>query len=112
MKAYESFSEWKNDQLDKNQKLITALQRLIKKTAPHFTTTVKWGQGCWVNENKPRVYIHAEDDGVQLGFYNGSSLKDPQDLLEGQGKFVRFIRIHTSKDIDAKAFADLILQVA
>jgi len=111
MKSYESFSDWKKDQSAKNQKLINSLQRLIKKIAPHLTTTVKWGQGCWVDNDKPKIYIHTEADHVQFGFYSGSSLKDSYKLLAGKGKYVRFIKIYSPEDINPKAFSDLIKQV-
>lgn len=111
MKTYGSFSEWKKDQSASNQKLISALERLIKKTAPRLVTTVKWGQGCWTDGNSHRLFIHAEDDHVQFGFYNGSSLKDPHKLLAGNGKYVRHVKVRTVKDIDRETFTDLIVQV-
>jgi hypothetical protein len=111
MKAYESFSEWKKDQSTRNKKLIGELARLVKKEAPQFTATVKWGQGCWVSGNVPKIYIHAEDDHVQFGFYSGASLNDPEKLLVGSGKYVRHIKVRTAKDIDPAAFADLISQL-
>ena len=112
MKKYESFADWKKDQSAKNKRLIGALQRLIKATAPHLTTTVKWGQGCFVDGDAPKIYIHTEDDHVQLGFYAGASLDDPEDLLNGSGKYVRHVKVCTAKDIQPKAFAALIKQVA
>lgn len=110
MKNYTSFSEWREDQSDRNQELIKELQALIKKTAPQLTTTVKWGQGCWVDSNSPRVFIHTEDDHVQLGFYNGSSLKDPEELLSGNGKYVRFIKVYNQEAIDPDEYTALIQQ--
>lgn len=111
MKAYASFAAWKKDQSTKNRKLIGAMQRLIKKEAPHFKTIVKWGQGCWVSANSARIFIHTEYDHIQFGFYGGSSMKDPLKLLIGKGKYVRHVKIRTAKDIDMKAFAKLIEQV-
>lgn len=110
MKNYASFSEWREDQLDRNQELITELQALVEKVAPQLTTTVKWGQGCWIDGDSPRVFIHTEDDHVQLGFYNGSSLKDPEGLLSGNGKYVRFIKVYKQEDIDQNQYTALILQ--
>lgn len=110
MKAYGSFAEWKQDQSARNQRLIGALQRLIKKTAPHLETTVKWGQGAWVAAGAPKVYIHAEPDHVQLGFYAGSSLRDPKGLLVGKGRFVRHVKVRSARDIDEAAFVAWILQ--
>lgn len=111
MKAYASFADWKKDQSAKNQKLIGAMQRLIKKQAPGFDTIVKWGQGCWVSGTSPRIFIHTEIDHIQFGFYAGSSMKDPLKLLTGKGQYVRHVKIRTAKDIDTKAFASLIEQV-
>ncbi|HEX2879192.1 MAG TPA: DUF1801 domain-containing protein [Polyangiaceae bacterium] len=111
MKAYASFAEWKKDQSAKHQRLVGALQRMIKGVAPHLVTTVKWGQGCFVDGDEPKLYIHAEPDHLQLGFYRGASLKDPAKLLAGKGKYVRHVKIRTPKDIDALALSRLIVQV-
>jgi hypothetical protein len=110
MKAYASFLDWKKDQSAKNQKLIRALERLVKKIAPGLTTTVKWGQGCWIKGVVPKIYIHAEDTHVQFGFYNGASLKDSDKVLNGKGKYVRHIKVNSLKDIDQEVFTDFIQQ--
>ena len=69
MKAYASFADWKKDQSQKNQRLIGALQRVVKGTAPHLSTTVKWGQGCFADGDVHKMFIHTEEDHVQFGFY-------------------------------------------
>lgn len=110
MKNYASFSEWSKAQSEVNQDLIKRLKELIDRTAPQLTTTVKWGQGCWVDGATPRVFIHTEDDHVQLGFYNGSSLSDPRKLLSGNGKYVRFIKVYSPDDIEPEAYGRIIEQ--
>lgn len=110
MKAYDSWSDWRADQSAEHQGLIDTLAQVIESTAPHLTTTVKWGQGCWTDNNAPRVFIHCADDHVRLGFYNGSSLEDPECLLSGNGKYVRAIRVHSTDDIQPEDFAGLIKQ--
>jgi len=111
MKVYESFSDWKKDQSAKNKRLIGALELLVKKTAPHLNTSVKWGQGCWLDGKEPKMYMHTEDDHVQFGFYRGATMKDPNKLLHGSGKYVRHIKVRSVKDVDAQSFGELILQV-
>jgi len=111
MKAYASFSEWKRDQSAENQKLITALARLVRRTAPELTPTVKWGQGCWTLQDAPKVYIHAEPDHVQFGFYAGSMLQDHAGLLVGSGKHVRHVKVFATKGIPRKALVDFLQQV-
>lgn len=108
MKNYADFSEWYKDQSGENKKLIEKLRVIIEQTAPQLVTTVKWGQGCWVDNHTPRVFIHTEEDHVQLGFYNGTSLEDPHGLLSGNGKYVRFIKVYDSEDINSKSYSQLI----
>ena len=43
---------------------------------------------------------------------HGSKLKDPKQLLEGEGAYVRHIKVRTTKDIDERAFAALLRQAA
>ena len=111
MKSYASFAEWKGDQSAKNQRLIGALSRLVKETAPELTPTVKWGQGCWTMGTAPRVYIHAEPDHVQFGFYAGSKLEDPGGLLVGSGKYVRHVKVFATQNLPREALAALLEQV-
>lgn len=111
MKAYASFDEWHRDQSATNQRLITALSEIVKKTAPEFTLTVKWGQGCWTLGDAPKVYMHAEPDHVQFGFYAGATLNDPEGLLVGSGKHVRHVKVFTTQDIPQEALVALLEQV-
>lgn len=111
MKAYASFAEWKRDQSEANQRLIASLAAIVKKTAPDFTQTVKWGQGCWTQGPTPKIYIHAKPDHVQFGFYAGSKLKDPARLLVGSGQYVRHVKVSGTKDIQRDALVALIKQL-
>lgn len=110
MKAYASYAEWRKDQSAGNKKLIIALEKVIKKAGPKLEPIVKWGQGCWTLDGKPKTYIHADDGYVQIGFYKGSALNDPDGLLEGKGKYVRFIKVMQVKDINEKAYLALLNQ--
>lgn len=112
MKAYASFEHWKRDQTDQHQRLITQLTKVIEKTAPQFERFVKWGQGCWIQDNRPKVFIHCASDHLQFGFYVGSQLKDPKKLLVGNGAWVRHIKVFTTKDIKIHDFSKLIKQVS
>jgi hypothetical protein len=49
---------------------------------------------------------------VQFGFIRGASLADPRGLLEGDGQYVRHIKVHTLDDIDEAAFGALLRQAA
>lgn len=111
MKHYNSFSDWKKDQSKKNQKLISKVSAVIGDIAPKLDTTVKWGQGCWTENKNHKFFIHCKQDHIQFGFYIGSTLRDPKNLLQGTGKFVKHIKLFSSKDIDEIALKNLIKQV-
>ena len=110
MKSYETFDDWASDQSLGHRKLIGVLRKLVNKTAPTLSETVKWGNGCWVGEEWPVIFIFAGYDVLQFGFFGGSDLaaSDPKKLLKGNGKFIRHIPVEKIQSIDETAFKKLI----
>lgn len=112
MKAYATFDLYLKDQPSRNQAVIRALRRFVKRVEPGLEEAVKWGNGCWVKDAKPVAYVYAAPDYTQFGFMHGAKLRDPHQLLEGNGAYVRHIKVRTPKDIDEAAFAALLRQAA
>ncbi|MEQ1913145.1 MAG: DUF1801 domain-containing protein [Vicinamibacterales bacterium] len=112
MKSYETFDEYLGDQSSANQNVIRSLRRFVKRVAPHLQESVKWGNGCWLNVKEPIAYVYSAPDHVQFGFVMGSSLKDPQKLLHGEGTFVRHIKVFRRSDVDERSFGALLLEAA
>ena len=110
MKAYATFELYLEDQRPKNQAVIRALRKFVRKVEPKLDEAVKWGNGCWVKDEQPVAYVYSAPDYTQFGFFHGSKLADPRKLLEGKGAFVRHIKLRTPKDIDEAAFAALLRQ--
>jgi hypothetical protein len=54
------------------------------------------------------VYIMGHSDYVNLGFFHGVNLSDPDSLLEGTGKKLRHIKVRTLAGADAPAVRALI----
>jgi hypothetical protein len=112
MKAHATFDLYQADQPPANQKIIRALRRFVKRTAPELQESVKWGNGCWLKGKAPVAYVYSADGYVQLGFFRGASLADPRGLLEGKGEYVRHVKVRKVADIDAVAFGALLRQAA
>ena len=112
MKRYASFDDYLAGQSPRNQTIIRALRRFVKKVAPDLEESVKWGNGCWVKGKVPVSYVYSAPDHLQFGFFGGSALEDPRGLLEGEGKFVRHIKLRKAVDIDERAFGALLRQAA
>jgi hypothetical protein len=110
MKAYATFDLYLADQSPKNKTIIRALRAFVKRTAPKLEETVKWGNGCWVKDKRPVLYVYSDRGYVQLGFFHGAALTDKLGLLEGNGQYVRHIKVRSTADIDPTAFAVLVRQ--
>jgi hypothetical protein len=48
-------------------------------------------------------YIGVQRNYVNLGFHHGASLRDPQGILEGDGKQMRHIKIRSMEDVMSPA---------
>ena len=112
MKAYATFDLYLKDQPAKNRSLIRALRVFVRKTAPKLAESVKWGNGCWVKGKVPIAYVYSAPDHVQFGFVRGSSLDDPKKLLQGNGQYVRHVKVRKLEDIDRKAFTAFLREAA
>lgn len=110
MKKFSTFAQWAADQHARQKKMISAIRKLVKKTAPTLVESVKWGNGVWLGEEWPVAFLHAKDDHLQFGFFSGSDLSDPKGLLKGSGKYIKHIKVYTLDDIDEAAFARFIRQ--
>ena len=47
---------------------------------------------------------------VNIGFFRGSILEDPQGLLQGDGKYMRHVKLRPGVAVDAGALASLITE--
>lgn len=110
MKSYDSFQDWIDDQSAGNQAVIKALRALIRKAAPKLQEAVKWGNGCFIGQNNGVIYLYADKEWVQYGFFNGVSLADPKKKLEGKSQYIRHIKVRKPSDIDAPYFIKLLNQ--
>jgi hypothetical protein len=53
-------------------------------------------------------YVNAFTAHVNVGFFRGAELADPERLLEGTGKLMRHVKLRPESDVDATALKRLI----
>ena len=53
-------------------------------------------------------YVNAFTAHVNVGFFRGAEIADPEHLLEGTGKFMRHVKLRPGRDVDAAALMQLI----
>ena len=54
------------------------------------------------------AYVNAFRDHVNVGFFRGAEIADPEGLLEGTGKFMRHVKLRPERDVDPTALMRLI----
>ena len=54
------------------------------------------------------AYVNAFTAHVNVGFFRGAELADPDRLLEGTGRFMRHVKLRPERDVDAAALRKLI----
>ena len=54
------------------------------------------------------AYVNAFKAHVNVGFFRGAEIADPEGLLEGTGKFMRHVKLRPERDFDATTLAKLI----
>jgi hypothetical protein len=54
------------------------------------------------------AYVNAFKVHVNIGFFRGAELADPEGLLEGTGKFMRHVKLGPERDVDPRALTALI----
>lgn len=92
--------------------LTERLRTLVRETIPTATETAYpvWrGIGYRAPECGYFCGIFPQRDHVKLGFEHGASLSDPDGLLEGSGKQVRYVIVRTGKDIRKRAIKKLLV---
>jgi hypothetical protein len=56
----------------------------------------------------PFGYVNVFTAHVNVGFFQGSALRDPARLLQGDGKFMRHVKLRPGTAVDAAALRGLI----
>ncbi|MFY9922889.1 MAG: DUF1801 domain-containing protein [Opitutaceae bacterium] len=96
--------------------ICRALRNLITSRHTGFVEVVWLAQHIASYGVGPRkmsehyAYIGVQGSHVNLGFYHGASLSDPDGLLEGTGKELRHIKIRSVADAGRAGVTELLNQ--
>jgi hypothetical protein len=99
---------------DHARELAYELRKLVIKVMPDVVE-VPWPRMRMASygvgpkkQSEHFCYISAQKDDVNLGFYNGAELPDPEELLQGNGKRLRHVKIRDEKSIRSRALRELL----
>ena len=60
-------------------------------------------------EDAAFAYVNIFTAHVNVGFFHGATLPDPSGLLEGDGRFMRHVKLRPGSQVDSAALASLIV---
>jgi len=116
MKAIADGRKWIDAYLEKKDAELSevgqGLRRLMKKTVPGTKESVNPWKLPTFESNGPVCYFSIGKNHVTFGFLRGTSLPDPAKLLEGTGKGLRHVKLHSVDDLRKPALKKLIQAAA
>ena len=78
--------------------IVTMLRKAIKAAAPDIEERISWGMPCYFHNGMVCGIMSCKAH-VNLQLINGAGLTDPRHLLEGTGKGMRHLKLHTPAEI-------------
>ncbi len=85
--------------------ILEELRQLIHESVKNVSEEIKWGFPVFAS-GKDFSYLRFSKKHITLGFYNIDKIKDPDNLLEGEGNTLKHIKIK-SKDETRKEVISL-----
>ena len=109
-----TFQELMNITIPKIQPKAQRLREIVFEIDPNTVEVVRLGDRAATYGVGPKkmsegyAYVLPHKNWVNLGFFKGADLPDPAGLMEGTGKKLRHIKIHTLQDAEQPAVQTLI----
>jgi hypothetical protein len=94
------------------QEAANQLRALVKKTLPKVKESINPWHVPIFESHGPICYYMVGKNHITLGFIRGTSLPDPEGLLEGTGKNLRHVKIKSVDDLEHKGLRELIKSAA
>jgi hypothetical protein len=94
------------------QEIANQLRLFVKKTLPQSKEGINPWRIPIFESNGPICYYMAGKNHITLGFIRGTSLPDPEGLLEGTGKNLRHVKIKSTDDLKRKGLRELLKSAA
>jgi hypothetical protein len=88
---------------------VDELRRVVDAAAPDAKASIKWAQPVWELDG-PFAYVKAFGRSVNIGFWRGVQLDDPDAILEGEGDRMKHLTLHDGDTIPSDALAGFVRQ--
>lgn len=106
----EQIDDYINSYAPELQAIIRTLREIAKKSMPEAYEMIYHAALCYSLSTSFDLicYIAPQKNYVNLGFFFGAHLHDPQHLLVGEGKRMRHIKVRSCEDASNPALEQLL----
>lgn len=89
--------------------LAKSVRQVILTTLPELNEFIKWGHLVYESERMIcSIMVHKKH--VNLQIWQGAKLDDPEKMLEGNGKSMRHVKVHSLEEMKNDYFKFLLNQ--
>ncbi len=96
-----AFDDWLSDQPPEAHQLLKDVRDTVIASGHNLTEGIKWGSPCyWLPGISRRniIWFQHHNNYVRLGSFNGVTMPDRDNLLEGTGIRLRHIKVYKVTD--------------
>ena len=92
------------------REILYRLRDLVYEVVPEVKESIKWRMPTFSFRGKHIGYIAGFKHHVTFAFHDGTMLNDPEGLLKGSGKYMRYIKFRELEEIDEQRMKIWILE--
>ena len=104
-----AIDDWLNSRAPEFVPIVTKWFGVIRECGNDVREIMHDGYPTACVQDAAFAYINAFTAHVNLGFFRGAEIDDPDGLLQGSGKYMRHVKLRPGEDIDEDALRALIL---
>lgn len=91
--------------------ILEALRKIVHETVGNVSEEIKWGFPVFATTTD-FAYLRFAKKHITLGFYNINKIKDPDNLLEGEGNTLKHIKIKSLNEIKVDIIKEWLKQIS
>ena len=95
---------------DEFVEIMMRLRELIHQVVPETGEAIKWSRPHYSMGRRPVCYIGGFQKHVTLAFHDGRMLNDPDKILLGSGKQMKYLKFRSMDDLDEEKLRKWIVE--
>jgi hypothetical protein len=103
-----ALDDWLRTRSEEHRPVVQKWFERLRRCGPDVRELLHDGAATACVGDVPFAYVGAFKDHVNIGFFNGTALDDPFELLEGTGKRMRHVKLTPGVEVDAHSLDELI----